>query len=239
MKQYIPPISLFEIIESLVPQYAQGKGHVDVVSASVTLKRCTYFDTSRGENECNSIELPSQPLCGLVCVKITGRFCQCDHASCPTGADGRQCSGNGVCECGKCRCEDGWERDDCSCSTDKGTCMEGGVECSGNGHCECGKCICDEGFNGALCGAADEVVTASPPKDMSEEEPTEPVEPATTEEDVQDMVDESVEPSSEDAAAPESTDSDYGAEAETPEEAMTSSAVFISFSSFVVATLFF
>ncbi|VDO20631.1 unnamed protein product [Haemonchus placei] len=64
--------------------------------------------------------------CNLQTVK-DGRFCQCDHSSCPTGANGRQCSGNGVCECGTCRCEEGWEREDCSCSTDKGTCTEGGV----------------------------------------------------------------------------------------------------------------
>lgn len=32
-----------------------------------------------------------------------------------------------MCECGKCRCEDGWTREDCSCSGKDNTCFENGV----------------------------------------------------------------------------------------------------------------
>ncbi|CAD6189109.1 unnamed protein product [Caenorhabditis auriculariae] len=55
---------------------------------------------------------------------ISGKFCQCDHTSCPKGANGQICSSNGVCDCGKCKCEVGWEREDCSCSTANSNCLE-------------------------------------------------------------------------------------------------------------------
>ncbi|CAI4221727.1 unnamed protein product [Auanema sp. JU1783] len=83
---------------------------------------------------------------------IQGKFCDCDSSTCPNN-----CSNNGECSCGKCKCEEGWERDDCSCTTDRKLCMENGVECSGNGRCECGKCVCNLGFTGAFCGSADEM----------------------------------------------------------------------------------
>ncbi|CAI5454655.1 unnamed protein product [Caenorhabditis angaria] len=65
--------------------------------------------------------------CACTSPTISGKFCQCDNASCPKAADGRMCSGNGVCNCGVCQCQLGWERDDCSCSTANNNCVENGA----------------------------------------------------------------------------------------------------------------
>jgi hypothetical protein len=66
------------------------------------------------------------------------------------------CSGQGVCECGKCVCEQGFTGDDCGCSDDPTPCTENGLVCSGNGACECGKCACNVGFTGARCNVEEQ-----------------------------------------------------------------------------------
>ncbi|WKY16196.1 hypothetical protein Q1695_001129 [Nippostrongylus brasiliensis] len=199
------------------------------------------------EDKCR--ESPSSPVCSgqgsCKCGQcqcnsqtVSGRFCQCDHSSCPTGADGRQCSGNGVCECGTCRCEDGWEREDCSCSTDKGTCIEGGSECSGNGHCECGKCVCDEGYNGAFCGLADEVPTSAPtePEETASEAEADVTEPAEAEENADAETDgEAAAEGAGGGGSDAAGDSDYNPadSADPSEEAATDSSSTTSFFAFL------
>ena len=53
------------------------------------------------------------------------------------------CSGNGAITCGKCSCSDGWEGEDCSCSTNPCPVGPNGKTCSGEGSCVCGQCQCD------------------------------------------------------------------------------------------------
>lgn len=71
-------------------------------------------------------------------------------------ADGSDvdCSGRGVCECGKCVCDQSrlgtvygkyCEKDDFSCP------YEGGLLCAGRGVCVTGECECDDGWMGDSC----------------------------------------------------------------------------------------
>uniref|UniRef100_A0AC34G712 EGF-like domain-containing protein n=1 Tax=Panagrolaimus sp. ES5 TaxID=591445 RepID=A0AC34G712_9BILA len=55
---------------------------------------------------------------------------------------------------GKCKCEAGYEGDDCNCSTDQAPCRDNGQVCSNNGKCKCSKCSCNDGFTGAFCSVA-------------------------------------------------------------------------------------
>lgn len=57
---------------------------------------------------------------------MSGEFCECEGMSCPM-TNGKLCSGQGECSCGKCRCEEGYTGDDCSCILETRTCMESGV----------------------------------------------------------------------------------------------------------------
>ncbi|KAH7714861.1 EGF-like domain containing protein [Aphelenchoides avenae] len=108
----------------------------------------------------------SQSAADAESATIRGRFCECDNANCPLNHEGKMCSGQGACECGKCLCEQGFTGDDCGCSDDPAPCTENGVVCSGNGVCECGKCACNVGYTGATCNV--------------EENPQEPQEDAVT-----------------------------------------------------------
>lgn len=61
--------------------------------------------------------------------------------------------GHGVCDCGECHCESGWEGHYCNCSTSTEACTsEDGALCSGRGRCECGHCVCSvPGASGDRC----------------------------------------------------------------------------------------
>ncbi len=75
---------------------------------------------------------------------ISGQYCECDNFSCDR-KNGILCTGpnNGVCECGNCKCFDGWSGQSCDCATSKENCFDAhGIECSGHGECVCGRCEC-------------------------------------------------------------------------------------------------
>jgi integrin beta 1 len=60
--------------------------------------------------------------------RISGKYCECDNESCDRYL-GLVCAGNGRCDCGICKCNQGWSGSDCKCSTDNSTCE------SSNGVC--------------------------------------------------------------------------------------------------------
>lgn len=102
-----------------------------------------------GQCHCNPRDNPEE--------LITGQFCECDNFSCDRH-NSILCSGpdHGVCECGTCKCFDGWEGAACDCSKSKENCMApNGLECSGHGKCVCGRCECeikdDVRFSGKYC----------------------------------------------------------------------------------------
>ncbi|KAF6209301.1 hypothetical protein GE061_015046 [Apolygus lucorum] len=113
----------------------------------------TNIDCSgRGTCACGQCQCDNRPNPEEV---ISGTFCECDNFSCDR-VDGVLCSGpeHGTCVCGKCQCLDGWEGQDCSCSTNNNTCMAPGSTevCSGKGECSCGKCLCNSEAEGRYSG---------------------------------------------------------------------------------------
>jgi len=95
--------------------------------------------------------------------KYTGTHCECDNYSCPK-ANEQMCNGTGICECGKCKCNDGWDhapgKDTCTCpigaiSDDKCKESNDSKVCSGHGECRYGKCHCDKSdrinYSGEFC----------------------------------------------------------------------------------------
>ncbi|KAM6958736.1 integrin beta-8 [Aplochiton taeniatus] len=75
--------------------------------------------------------------------------------SCRAEGSALDCSGRGVCECGRCVCEQSslgsvygkhCERDDFSCP------YADGLPCAGKGVCVTGECVCEEGWAGESCG---------------------------------------------------------------------------------------
>ena len=79
----------------------------------------------------------------------------CNNNGCERDEDGRLCSGCGICECGKCKCDKckGCGIDpgpDCKCSLCKCRKSPNDKICSGIGHCECDKCICPPPYTGNL-----------------------------------------------------------------------------------------
>lgn len=103
-----------------------------------------------GECECFKRQNPEE--------KVHGQFCECDNYSCDR-SNGHICSGpdHGTCDCGKCKCKEGWKGSDCSCSTSVQNCIQPGTEkiCSGHGDCECNECRChdleDRRYSGLYC----------------------------------------------------------------------------------------
>lgn len=67
--------------------------------------------------------------------------------------NGKLCNGKGRCDCGECKCIDGWTGSSCGCQDQKLPCIKSGeVEvCSGRGSCECGKCHCTGNYTGTFC----------------------------------------------------------------------------------------
>ncbi|XP_061738790.1 integrin beta-8 isoform X2 [Nerophis ophidion] len=83
-------------------------------------------------------------------------------------ADGSEvdCSGRGVCECGRCVCEQSrlgavygkyCQVDDFSCP------YGGGLLCGGRGMCVSGECVCEDGWTGDSCGCSLAVATCQSP----------------------------------------------------------------------------
>ncbi|XP_022074992.1 integrin beta-8 [Acanthochromis polyacanthus] len=75
--------------------------------------------------------------------------------SCRADGSDVECSGRGVCDCGRCVCEQSrlgtvygkyCEMDDFSCP------YEGGLLCGRRGVCVSGECVCDDGWTGESCG---------------------------------------------------------------------------------------
>ncbi|MED6286415.1 hypothetical protein CHARACLAT_005721 [Characodon lateralis] len=88
------------------------------------------------------------------------------NRNCKADGSNVNCSGRGVCECGKCVCEQSrlgvvygkyCEMDDFSCSYEKG------LLCGGRGVCVSGECACEDGWTGDGCGCpTSETICQSP-----------------------------------------------------------------------------
>lgn len=71
---------------------------------------------------------------------------------------GKPCGGSerAFCDCGECKCNDGWTGERCDCPTSSLTCTAPNSdkehsECSGHGVCDCGQCKCASNFYGTFC----------------------------------------------------------------------------------------
>ena len=114
-----------------------GNGTVNFI-ITLTLQKCTE-SLRNGKNV--QIQFGLRPF-GQFVANITG-FCDC---ACEKEQEynSTKCSNNGNFSCGRCSCFDGWEGNDCSCSTADCPLGPNGITCSGRGQCDCGQCICTQ-----------------------------------------------------------------------------------------------
>ncbi|XP_072226966.1 integrin beta-8 [Leuresthes tenuis] len=91
------------------------------------------------------------------------------NRSCRADGSNVDCSGRGVCECGRCTCEQSklgvvygkyCEKDDFSCP------YEGELVCGGRGVCVSGECACKDGWTGDSCGCPTSTATCQSPNGL-------------------------------------------------------------------------
>jgi hypothetical protein len=91
----------------------------------------TYTE-SRGKSNCDSCPKDSYSQFGF------RRCIQCSSTSniCPFGKNGLECSGNGQCSFGGCKCIEGWTSTDCGeVDQDKLSAAQATPNCAVNDHC--------------------------------------------------------------------------------------------------------
>ena len=114
-----------------------GNGRVNF-TITLTLKKCTE---SLRNGKGVQIQFNLRPF-GQFVAKISG-FCDCVCEK-EQEYNSTDCSNNGNFTCGQCSCFDGWEGNNCSCSTADCPVGPNGITCSGRGQCDCGQCVCTQ-----------------------------------------------------------------------------------------------
>ena len=114
-----------------------GNGTVNF-TITLTLQQCAE---SLRNGKSVQIQFNLRPF-GQFVANITG-FCDC---ACDKEQEYNitNCNNNGNITCGRCSCFEGWEGNDCSCSTADCPVGPNDITCSGRGQCECGQCICTQ-----------------------------------------------------------------------------------------------
>uniref|UniRef100_A0A7N6B4M8 Integrin beta n=1 Tax=Anabas testudineus TaxID=64144 RepID=A0A7N6B4M8_ANATE len=115
-------------------------------------RRCHGDSQSPCKETHNSGKQEQRPDHGSDLIKESSRD---SNWNCRADGSDVDCSGRGVCECGRCVCEQSrlgtvygkyCEMDDFSCP------YEEGLLCGGRGVCVSGECVCEEGWGGDSCG---------------------------------------------------------------------------------------
>ena len=114
-----------------------GNGTVNF-TITLTLQKCTE---SLRNGKGVQIQFNLRPF-GQFVGKISG-FCDCVCEK-KQEYNSTDCSNNGNFTCGQCSCFDGWEGNNCSCSTADCPVGPNGITCSGRGQCDCGQCVCTQ-----------------------------------------------------------------------------------------------
>ncbi|XP_076046740.1 integrin beta-PS-like [Oratosquilla oratoria] len=107
-----------------------------------------------------------------------GKKCQCNTDSldtdivnedylCQYGNETQVCSGQGICQCGQCVCNQPSKFNDINgvyCECNHGGCRDpkNKILCSGNGECDCDKCRCYQGWQGTFCECQTDEVCVAP-----------------------------------------------------------------------------
>ncbi|XP_044888742.1 integrin beta-2 isoform X2 [Mauremys mutica] len=98
-----------------------------------------------GQCTCHTSDTPNK--------QIYGTFCECDNVNCEVH-NGQLCGGEerGRCDCGECKCFDGFEGSACQCKKSTDGCVNPrGKVCSDRGHCRCNTCQCKAGYQPPFC----------------------------------------------------------------------------------------
>ncbi|MCJ8729107.1 hypothetical protein PDJAM_G00102370 [Pangasius djambal] len=76
--------------------------------------------------------------------------------SCRRDNSSQECSGNGVCECGRCVCSGHFSGQYCECNDASCERFDNKI-CNGKGQCKCGKCECQTNYTGSACECSTEM----------------------------------------------------------------------------------